>query len=602
MSYRIDTPPNEDVQLYAERSEDISDAPRHRHLGERATHLSGYEVADLLGEQIERLRNTTETALALIAVFPHSQGIERRTVRTQFFTEFSLPLYQAFKEYIAHGSPKGNFVELIAGQDPERQRLISWQLRAAIALDSFQNYLEEQGIEYREPNEEEIGSGANIVVEEFPVRCDMVPVATTADTKKYDIRPSVGMRCITVGVPYKSGLPMQGAVHPTTSGAHTQGLATIRKTHAIRTRIAAQQAAIPTTKASQPPVKVVNSEAQTPSEQRLQKRIVRAKAALEQKEARTRNEAKVRSALSRVPTMFEREDVIASLPGHFVGRRSNPEDVPSFRGERLVQAIFDEAKLWGLADSNADTREFMRKRIMQSITADDPQSINALKRLAATVCMPSSKNAFDLSNFVRLFDNSLSTSELYDFVLTVRERSHTTDSSSDAADYARSTLATLYGLGLEQSVEKLARMSGYEVVTAAEFSDELGINVDAIGIDLLIDGVPFDIKSSHRDALAHTQKYARATSRFHVVKFVPPLTDSDFGGKLVLPDQNAARLLATTDFCQMIDKAVEEYLHMEHDDNHPDEASYSPTHEDTLRKAAYDELDRLTLDAVRYWQ
>ena len=106
MSYRIDTPPNEDVQLYAERSEDISDEPRHRHLGERATHLSGYEVTDLLGEQIERLRNTTETALALIAVFPHSQGTERRTVRTQFFTEFSLPLYQAFKEYIAHGSPK----------------------------------------------------------------------------------------------------------------------------------------------------------------------------------------------------------------------------------------------------------------------------------------------------------------------------------------------------------------------------------------------------------------------------------------------------------------------------------------------------------------
>ncbi|MGB4768700.1 MAG: hypothetical protein WBP22_05595 [Candidatus Saccharimonas sp.] len=602
MSYRIDTPPNEDVQLYAERSEDISDEPRHRHLGERATHLSGYEVADLLGEQIERLRNTTETALALIAVFPHSQGIERRTVRTQFFTEFSLPLYQAFKEYIAHGSPKGNFVELIAGQDPERQRLISWQLRAAIALDSFQNYLEEQGIEYREPNEEEIGSGANIVVEEFPVRCDMVPVATTADTKKYDIRPSVGMRCITVGIPYKSGLPTQGIIQPVTSGAHAQGLATIRKTHAIRTRIAAQQAVPSVTQTPRPITHVAHPSTPTSSEQRLLKRIERAKVALEQKEARTRNEEKARLARARVPTMFEREDVVMSLPGHFIGRHSTPENTPSFRGEELVRTIFDEAKLWGPADSQADNREFIRKRIMQTISADEPPYMNALRRLAATICLPSSKNAYDLSGFVRSFDNTLSVSELYDFVLTIRERSQVKSSASDAADYAQATLATLYGLGLEQSVEKLARMSGYEVITAAEFSDELGINVDAIGIDLLIDGVPFDIKSSHRDALAHTQKYARASSRFHVVKFVPPLTDADFDGRLVLPDQNAGRLLATTDFCQMIDKAVEQYLHIGDSADDSARETTPPIHENTLRKAAYDELDRLTLDAIHYWR
>ncbi|MGB4761866.1 MAG: hypothetical protein WBP12_00750 [Candidatus Saccharimonas sp.] len=556
------------------------------------------------------------------------------------------PLMELYEDYSETDQPFGNFVSAVVGIDPsieptkhQRQSIsvVTSSIQHSLAVRQLQALLDQHEAPYILPNEDDIKSGVDLYIKGKPYRFKLSGGATGLISAKVD-----GTYQKALPTPYPDKLPDQYQLPPYSSKVqlvllNSLGIPTGKDAVLSTPTSPSPQTDIPKqnnpqqTQASTEKLKsarqiaheqrVAEIQAKKAAQrlahkQRVEEAQVRKAAKQAQQEERLRiaeekaaesakKAARLRAERSK-KTIYEPEDIIASLPHHSVSPyyRARDRVNDSLLGEQYALGIIGQEALQDLGVINDSNRAQARDLILAQIQPDDPEHVEMLKRLAATVCLQST---YDLTDMINALQNEISVSELRDFMTHIRSWSHPEDTPALVDTDTKRLLTRMSGRSMELSVAKTARLAGYEVVDADQLSKQLGFDVDKLGIDLLINGVPFDIKSNHRDAVLHTQKYAKDSKRFHTVKFVPPFTARDFDDRLVVTDSKAAEALEKTDFLQMIDEAVEQYLRMEQPDDLAEQdqtdtkAAELRAYERSRHQAAYDELDKLALNATRHW-
>lgn len=557
------------------------------------------------------------------------------------------PLMQLWEEYTDVGQPFGDFVSTVVGVRPNQEltksqkqykSVIMASIRHGVAVRQVRSLFDEHDVQYELPDEAAVRSGADLIIGGRSYRFKTMQGATSLISAEV---PGTYRR--TLPSPFLSELPADYQIPPYTSNKVISGILSSFGVPATKTATRENTPPTPTrqdtivTSSTDPapkkPAAPVASTAKRKrpgraerqaAHQRLLAEHAAAKATrqalaekrrvLEKQKARDRRVARaaakpttLKPAISKqIISQYERQDTIVSLPDHAIGLTKEhllPNDTNesvTLRGEEYFLAVISQYlhQLESI-ESNPDS---LPRRI-DSIAPDDPDHIIALKKIG--YCML--RRDFDDNSVIMAIDipalnGKIRASELREFMMLVRDwgfPAATSHGVKRAAKSAQKAMNILSGFRVEESVKKLARMSGREVIDASREQDKLGI-------DMFIDGVPFDTKSSHTIAVLHTQRYARNVNRYHTVKFVPPFTAKDFQDQLVIPDDQAARLLETTDFNEMIDEAVARYLQIDlpaddladRDAKDTADADYR-TYERSKHQQAYDEIEALAVNATR---
>ena len=447
--------------------------------------------------------------------FKTADNNERRETRLKYKQLFAAPLYELAKQCIHSGASLNGFLDSIVkayqyGEHGKATGEFRDVCRSAIiqefATEFYKQILDLARIKHREPLEDEIKTGADIVINKIPIS-----VATNEPTL----------------------LKKEGAVTAINIPLSARDIPRL-----MPALLAKKNTIIATTR------KFVDASKKSREHAFLFLR--------KQKMARKSNNV-----------------VRASLPGHSVllagknaeTRYGHPEDKKSTRAEMLAMQIISSAS----DDKLEFSPENMGDWIINSIdTKNDDELLIALKRLAGKLCdsqqisVINGLNNINLKSIVHHSEGRLRVSELRDFMTYVYELSH--------RDYRQSlktssmVMDKLSGFRVEASVAKMARAAGFTVREATD-------KEDAAGADLFIDGVPFDIKSSELasdiSALEEKDKHKRHLARHSSIKLVPPITAKDFAGNLIISDETANRLVALTPFVDMINKAIAEYYSAE---------------------------------------
>lgn len=246
--------------------------------------------------------------------------------------------------------------------------------------------------------------------------------------------------------------------------------------------------------------------------------------------------------------------IIVSSPGHVIGLQKDPEqtifDSPDYfgstRGEVLASSILDSA-----GDGDSSNRHSAGEVILQSIdVSSDSRAITSLKQISAAICRVRHVSP-DYEQIIEALDDTLTADELRDFVGHVYEWSH--ENPEDTETYVNDVMTTLSGYRVEASFERLAQAAGFTVKQATHQEDHRGI-------DFYVNDVPFDIKSSEKTAILHTNKHKNDTRRYHTVKFVPSITLADFAGRLIIPNENVEHILASTGFQKTVKDAIVQFI------------------------------------------
>lgn len=179
----------------------------------------------------------------------------------------------------------------------------------------------------------------------------------------------------------------------------------------------------------------------------------------------------------------------------------------------------------------------------------------ALKRLGAKLC-GIDKSDIDYQQVITALDTTMNTDDLRDYMTYMYEWPHADATGTE--EFVAAQMNKLSGFRVEASFARLAQAAGFSLRSATRREDHKGL-------DFIVEGVPFDLKSSEQIAHYHTVKHKMATNRFHAVKFVPPITADNFGDRwLVVPDDQVERILATTDFRSMVEGAIARYREVNH--------------------------------------
>lgn len=247
--------------------------------------------------------------------------------------------------------------------------------------------------------------------------------------------------------------------------------------------------------------------------------------------------------------------IIVSKPGHSIGLQKsplspydNPQDVTRIEPEILASDILST---FDTLDSSEElTSRQLGKQLLDSIDKDsDPETIIALKQLGAKIC-GIEKNNTDYQHVIATLDTVMTADDLRDFITYIHEWSH--PGAEDTEQYVNNHMNELSGFRVEASFPRLAEAAGFSYRSATRYEDHHGL-------DFMVEGVPFDLKSSAQKAKHHVKRHENDTNRIDAVRFVPPITSEDFDGRLVIPYEKVKTIVETTNFTAMVTEAIQKY-------------------------------------------
>lgn len=253
-----------------------------------------------------------------------------------------------------------------------------------------------------------------------------------------------------------------------------------------------------------------------------------------------------------------RTGTVVSNPGHRIGLHKvegdsiydNPDDFSRLQAETFAANILSSFDTPLSPDYSELTSRQLGKQLLESIDEEnDPREIVALKELGAKFC-GAGKNNTDYQQIITTLDAVMTADDLRDFITYLHEWSH--PEAEDAEQYVNTHMNELSGFRVEASFARLAEIAGLSLRPATRHEDHHGL-------DFMVEGVPFDLKSSAQKAKHHVKKHENDTNRIDAVRFVPPITSEDFDGRLVVPYENAKTIVETTNFNAMVTEAIQKY-------------------------------------------
>ncbi len=262
------------------------------------------------------------------------------------------------------------------------------------------------------------------------------------------------------------------------------------------------------------------------------------------------------------------------------------EDMLTTTPEALVTQILDDA----LDDDETvdfykiDSAEFGRRVAASIMRHHDSDLVVALKQYTAQthgVRLVAEVNGI-AKELVAAADGKLSQAGLRDALTYLYEFGHKTEATQSLQ--IDNILGQINGRRVEVSSQRLLETMGYRVQEADRQQDDRGV-------DIFIDGVPFDIKSNAQTAQNSATKEVTRSQKiayFPSVRLVPPFTRESFEGQVIVPDHVIAELAKDESLKAKIDKAIENYRaqfggRITYDEASPNlNKTYRPKHLDTI--------------------
>lgn len=247
-----------------------------------------------------------------------------------------------------------------------------------------------------------------------------------------------------------------------------------------------------------------------------------------------------------------RRSIVVSERGHAIGLSQaqggsaydSPDNYSSLRPEMMASHVLSTIH------EDEHTGRALGKQLLRSIDNErDSETTKALKQLGAKIFGVEKNNA-DYQHIITTLDAVMTADDLRDYITYLHEWFG--DNATDTEQFVDTQMNELSGFRVEASFAKLAHVAGFDFRPATRYEDHRGL-------DFMVEGVPFDVKSSERIAKYHTAKHKNDEYRYPAVKFVPPITADDFGGRLVIPDEHVDHILETTNFKTMVENAVTQY-------------------------------------------
>lgn len=418
------------------------------------------------------------------------------------------------------------FLDTIAVGDQQLRTYCGRMLNFGLSLDRAKAFMQQEKIHYQEPTDTQVAEGIDLLINNQPYHFDF-----RRDQKTYSLPLDAAQHQVITRIP----LPPVEVCAP---ARYLGSPALLSKKHArhLRTSLTTGITTIPKPAPQQhkPNTKVQNEQQPTSTPVPLS------------------------------PTSLLLENaIIARLPGNATVTTTSINEPPyefsrdarSHRGETYASRIIDEA----VGDAPIDNYKLTAQQVAEKISASinkesDTADVIELKQLAANIC---NGNGLTNKECIELIDTlgghyGLRMSELQDFVVHMYEWSH--PDGKGLRDYLWGFASLVNGFRMEPSAAKLLRAAGYTVVYGNRKDD-------AEGIDLFVDGIPFDIKASQAGAERHSRRIAKTQSRtMHPIKLIPPFSSADFAGELIIPDKSVQKILAKDDFTDMVDDAIAQYI------------------------------------------
>lgn len=262
------------------------------------------------------------------------------------------------------------------------------------------------------------------------------------------------------------------------------------------------------------------------------------------------------------------------------------QDMLNTTPEALTTQIIDDA----LGDDEMvdfykiDTKEF-GMRVAASIALDrDSDLVVALKHYAAQACgiWTDGESGGVSKEIVASAEGKLSQAGLRDALTYLYEVSHKTEAS--LSNYVIGKMGQINGRRVEVSTQHLLTAMGYQVQEASRRQDDMGI-------DIFIDGVPFDVKSTEHDASRSANKEisrSKQQAYYPSVRLVPPFTSESFEGQVIVPNNVIKRLAEDESLRKKIDTSIANYraqfgsrIDFDSTQVTTDDDAYRPAHLDT---------------------
>ena len=255
----------------------------------------------------------------------------------------------------------------------------------------------------------------------------------------------------------------------------------------------------------------------------------------------------VSESIQTAPSKTSHDNLIVNGTIHTIGL-AQPDSEPLMTDSTIAESAALDAI--GALDDSLTSNRMVGNKLLASIDPDrDSETLIALKQIGAKAFDRQLPDA-NFRTIVEDLDTTLTASDLRDFFMHLYESTHENGDGSEI--FTTKAMNTLSGFRVEASFVRLAARAGFDVVPATK-------EQDYHGIDFIVEGVPFDIKSSRATARKHTDKHRDDSNREDTVKFIPPITATDFENHLVIPEDNLDHIVETTDFSALVRQAISEY-------------------------------------------
>lgn len=215
-----------------------------------------------------------------------------------------------------------------------------------------------------------------------------------------------------------------------------------------------------------------------------------------------------------------------------------------------ANGINAESTTLHLIDNISMVNMKMGKELLGSVDLDnDTAEMISLKQICAHA-FGSKSRELNFSSAIENIDSLVNAGDLYDIITHLYELTH--EDGEDSDEFSAKFMSMLSGFRVEASFRRLAVRAGFNVQFATKEQDDHGV-------DFIVNGVPFDVKSSCSMASKHLVKHANDGNRMPTVRFIPPITVDDFLGHLVVPEDQLDSIINTRGFNALIDTAITQY-------------------------------------------
>lgn len=526
------------------------------------------EVAPAVGEVLsEAVMENWRTTLTETGAYLKDSGkyndmvLKAKTNRDQsellrlqsdFVNTVELPILEFARAYVASTEyPKVNDIarmtlELVPDITKRGKRLLMSAISRANAIIRIENYCHNHAIDVAIPaNPSEIAQGTDMVVSGVPIyimRQDKKPLHPIATAASINV-PLVAHR---------------GTLHDPVSDGY---MADLFNRMAVARRKKVEPSPQPTNKETAPSHSMSKqSPEQASTEENTVNKNLRIAPILASK-------AVGLSLDENEPPYAYRRDMLTTTP------------------EALVTQIIDDAldNEEVIDFYKVDSAEFGRRVADSIMKHHDSDLVVALKRYTAQmygdVRIQNEKNGL-AKELVAAAESKLNQASLRDALTYLYEFGHKTEATQ--SNRLAGVLNQINGRRVEVSTQHLLSMMGYHVQEPSRQQDDMGI-------DIFIDGVPFDVKSTASNAQTTADKEvvrSQKSAYYPSVRFVPPFTRESFEGQIIVPDHVIAQLAQDESLRTQIDTAIANYRTQFGSRLNLEEASrrvnttYRPTHLD----------------------